>query len=69
VWGPPLYLVECLVSIGRAQLLINAVIVEVESGAKPGRALVRFPDKSGFDARCQLRLLTKNGFNLNSRTI
>ncbi len=26
----------------RPQVLINAVIVKVESGAKPGRALVRF---------------------------
>jgi hypothetical protein len=32
-------------------------------------SLGRVRDKSGFDPRWQLRLLTKNGFNLNSRTI
>ena len=32
-------------------------------------SLGRVRDKSGFDPRWQLRLLMKNGFNLNSRTI
>src|SRR6267378_49012 len=32
-------------------------------------SLGRVRDKSGFDPRWQLRLLTTNGFNLNSRTI
>ena len=45
----------------RPQILINALIVEVESGAKPGRALVRFPGTNGREWKQRQKSVSEIG--------